>query len=228
VSFEPSTAERGFVVRGPDFLTTLLAGEVARLLPREAPGVDIEFRPVMRRGQGFQLADLVELENGAVDAVVAAVLADTSSVHMAELYTERFVCVVRKGHPAFRRRKKLDLETFAKLSHILVTITDERTPTWIDEALAARGSKRHVALRTRYFMAAPLLVAESDLLLTCPEQLARYFAERVPLAIFEPPLELPPYREYLAWHPRFDADPANVWLRQLLLRAAKQAVRAAG
>lgn len=223
-SFDPAVAKRGFVVRGPDFLTTVLAGEVARVLPREAPGVDIEFRPVARRGQGLLLADLVELENGAVDAVLGATLADTSGVRTVPLYDERFVCVLRAGHPALRRRKSLDLETFAALPHLLITITDERSPTWIDEALAARGLERRVALRTRYFMAAPLLVAESDLLLTCPEQLARYFAKRVHLAIFEPPLELPRYEEYLAWHPRFDADPASLWLRGLLLDAAKRVV----
>jgi len=227
VSFDPSTATRGFVVRGPDFITTLLAGEIARVLPREAPGVDIEFRPVVRRGEGLLLADLVELENGAVDAVLAAQLADTSGVHTAELYAERFVCVVREGHPALRRRKKLDLDTFAKLPHVLVTITDERTPTWIDSALEAHGLARRIALRTRYFMAAPLVVAESDFLLTCPEQLARYFAKRLPLAVFEPPLELPRYCEYLAWHSRFEADPANRWLRTLLQRAANRAVSGA-
>jgi DNA-binding transcriptional LysR family regulator len=226
VGFSPSTAKRGFVVRGPDFITTLLAGEVARVLPREAPGVDIEFRPVMRRGQGLLLADLMELENGSIDAVLAAELADTSGIHTAELYAERFVCVVRRGHPALRRRKKLDLETFARLPHVLITITDERTPTWIDSALESHGLSRHIALRTRYFMGAPLVVAESDLLLTCPAQLARYFAKRLPLEVFEPPLELPRYNEYLAWHSRFDADPASRWLRSLLQRAASRALTA--
>jgi DNA-binding transcriptional LysR family regulator len=227
VSFDPATSKRGFVVRGPDFLTTVLAGEIAHALPREAPGVDIEFRPVVRRGLGLQLADVMELENGAIDAVVGGELADTGGIHTAELYAERFVCIVRKGHPALRRRKKLDARTFAELPHVLVTITDERTPTWIDTALEAQGFARHIALRTRYFMAAPLLVAESDFLLTCPEQLARYFAKRLPLDVYEPPFELPRYHEYLAWHPRFDADPASRWLRALLQRAANRIVSGA-
>jgi DNA-binding transcriptional LysR family regulator len=116
------------------------------------------------------------------------------------------------------------LETFAELAHVLITITDERTPTWIDEALAEQGLERHIALLTRYFMAAPLIVAESDVLLTCPEQLARYFARRLPLTILEPPLELPRYHEHIAWHPRFGADPANCWLRQFVREAAQRVV----
>jgi DNA-binding transcriptional LysR family regulator len=128
------------------------------------------------------------------------------------------VCVVRGDHPSVG--DTLDLETYAALPHLLITITDEHSPSWIDTALADRGLTRRVAVRTRYFMSAPLLVAQSDLLLTCPRQLARYFAKLVPLRVLEPPLPLPSYPEQIAWHARFDADPASIWLRSVLVRAA--------
>jgi DNA-binding transcriptional LysR family regulator len=80
-------------------------------------------------------------------------------------------------------------------------------------------------VRTRYFMSAPLIVAGSDLIATCPYQLARYFAGRIPIAILEPPTMLPKYSEYLAWHERYDADPALRWLRGVFAEAARAALQ---
>jgi len=84
--------------------------------------------------------------------------------------------------------------------------------------------RQMLALRTRYFMSAPLLTANSDLLLTCPRQLAIYFARQVNLRIIEPPMTLPPYFEQIAWHARFDADPASLWLRSTLRRAVDEVI----
>ena len=69
-------------------------------------------------------------------------------------------------------------------------------------------------------MAAPLIVARSDLLMTGPSTLIRYFAELVPLQVLRPPIELPTYPEEAYWHERFDTDPAHTWLRQLVKKTA--------
>jgi DNA-binding transcriptional LysR family regulator len=37
------------------------------------------------------------------------------------------------------------------------------------------------------------------------------------LVVFDVHLELPPLRLGLVWHPRYDADPAHVWLRAVLV-----------
>jgi len=105
--------------------------------------------------------------------------------------------------------------------NLLITLGDDTRPTWIDEALAARGLSRRIAARVRYFMTAPLVVARSDLLLTGPSMLIRHFAELVPLQVLAPPIELPTYPEEAYWHARFDDDPSHAWLRDLLARTTR-------
>lgn len=222
LDFDPATAERGFVVLAPDFVSTLVLPGISRILVAEAPGIDVEVRPVRRRGASLGLVDAAALVEGDVDIVVAALLTDLPGLHSEDLYAERFVCLVREDHPTVG--DAIDLETYATTPHVLITISDERTPTWVDEALAARGLTRRIAVRTRFFMSAACLVAESGLLLTCPFQLARYFAQRLPVRILESPLALPHYQEVMLWHPRFDADPASRWLRNTVRRAAAEAV----
>lgn len=222
--FDPSTAERAFVVCAPDFLSTFLMPHVAAVLAEHAPKVEVEIRPVRRQGTALLLRDAAALAEGTIDLVVAAMLDELPELRIEALYEERFVCIVRKGHP-LARRKRVDLESYAATPQLLITITDERSPTMVDAELARHGLTRRVALRTRYFMAAPLIVANSDLMATCPYQLARYFAARAPIAILEPPVALAKYSEYVAWHARYDADPGLVWLRGVLAEAAREALQ---
>lgn len=226
LDFVPATAERGFVLLAPDIISTLLLPSIAGILATEAPGIDVEVRPVRRRGTSLALVDAIGLAEGDVDLALAALQVDVSGLCSEALYPEHFVCLVRDDHPEVGG--SLDLETYVATPQVVITITDERTPTWIDDALAERGLSRRIAVRTRFFMSAALLVAKSDLLLTCPYQLARYFAEQLPLRIVEPPLPLPPYEEFMMWHPRFEADPASIWLRGIVRRAVRDAIEPVG
>lgn len=222
VEFDPATTSRGFIVHSPDFLSTLLLPHITEVIAEHAPRIDIEIRPVERRGSALLLRDAAALAEGEIDLFAAAVLSDIPEINTEPLYQERFVCIVRADHPLASKRK-LGLEAYAATPHIVITITDDRSSTWIDEELGRHGLSRHIAVRTRYFMSAPALVAQSDLIATCPHQLARWFARRFPIAILEPPLSLPRYNEFLAWHERYDGDPALQWLRNVFREAAVKA-----
>jgi DNA-binding transcriptional LysR family regulator len=206
--FDPNTAERHFVIAAPDFLAALLLPRLFECAARVAPRVTLETVPSTRRGNAWLL------ESGEVDLALGAIVADAPAIRRMYLCTEGFACAARKSHP--RLRKGLSLAAYVELPHLVITLGDNDRPTWIDEALAKLGRTRHVAVRVRYFMAAPLVVAESDLIMTGPRMLLEYFAKRVPIQIHEPPLRLPTYPEEAYWHERFDSDPAHRWLRDLV------------
>jgi DNA-binding transcriptional LysR family regulator len=213
-SFEPAKTARRFVIAAPDFLATLLLPPLLEAAAEEAPGVSIEIVPSARRGNAWLL------ETGDVDLALGAIVDEAPGIRRMDLCTEGFACAARKGHP--RIDGALDLDTYVKTSHLLITLGDDTGPTWIDQALAKLGKKRRIGARVRYFMAAPLVVARSDLLLTGPSMLIRYFAEIVPLQVLTPPIDLPTYPEEAYWHERFDDDPAHAWLRNLIKKTARQ------
>ena len=212
-TFEPRTAERHFVIAAPDFLATLLLPPLLAAVARDAPGLSLEFVPSARRGNAWLL------ETGDVDIAVGAIVDQTPSIRRADLCTEGFACAARQGHPTIDGA--LDLRTYVKTPHLVITLGDDDGPTWIDQALAKVGQKRRVAVRTRYFMSAPLVIARSDLLLTGPSMLIGYFAKLVPLQVLKPPIELPTYPEEIYWHERFDDDPPHRWLRALVQTSAR-------
>jgi DNA-binding transcriptional LysR family regulator len=212
-SFEPGTARREFVIAAPDFLATMLLPSLLATAARDAPGVAFEVVPSTRRGNAWLL------ESGDLDLALGAVVDEAPGIRRMDLCTEGFACAARKGHP--RIDGKLDLDLYVETPHLVIALGDDRGPTWIDEALAKLGTRRRVTARVRYFMSAPLVIARSDLLMTGPSMLIRYFAELVPLQVLEPPIDLPTYPEEAYWHERFDDDPAHAWLRQLVKTTAR-------
>jgi DNA-binding transcriptional LysR family regulator len=212
-AFDPLTAERNFVIAAPDFLAVLILPELLAARAREAPGVTFEVVPSVRRGNAWLL------ESGELDLALGAVVDEAPGIRRVDLCTEGFVCAVRKGHPDIDG--KLTLEQYVQNPHALITLGDSSRPTWVDEALDRLGRRRKVAMRIRHFMAAPLVVSRTDLVLTGPSMLIRYFADLVPLQVLPPPIPLPTYPEEAYWHERFDNDPAHRWLRDLVRRTTR-------
>jgi DNA-binding transcriptional LysR family regulator len=211
--FDPATTTRRFVIAATDFLATVLMPALLEAAAREAPSTSLEIVPSSRRGNAWHL------ETGDVDLALGAIVDEAPGIRRMDLLTEGFACAARKGHPIIDRA--LDLDSYVQTPHLLITLGDDTGPTWIDQALTKLGRKRHVAARVRYFMAAPLIVARSDLLLTGPSMLIRYFAELVPLQVLRPPIDLPTYPEEAYWHQRFHEDPAHTWLRNLVKKTAQ-------
>lgn len=212
-TFDPATTARRFVIAAPDFLATVLMPGLLEAAAREAPGTSLEIVPSSRRGNAWLL------ETGDVDLALGAIVDEAPGIRRMDVLIEGFACTARKGHP--RIDGDLDLDSYVQIPHLLITLGDDTGPTWVDQALAKLGRKRHVAARVRYFMAAPLIVARSDLLLTAPSMLIRYFAELVPLQVLRPPIDLPTFPEEAYWHQRFDEDLAHTWLRNLVKKTAR-------
>lgn len=209
-SFDPADASRRFRLGAGDYLAyTVLPPLIADA--RQTPGIDYDVVP-------FMLADLPRLETGEVDLGFAAFVPASPGLRAAPLLTDDFVCLVRRDHPVVRRR--LTLRQFLQLPHVLISPTGEGSGP-VEEWLASRGLSRRIALRIRYFLAAPLVVAGGDFVLTAPRRLALTFARSFPLEIHEPPLPIAPFTLEMLWHERYDADPGHRWLRERVQAAVE-------
>ena len=84
----------------------------------------------------------------------------------------------------------------------------------LDPRLAGAGIERRVSLRVPYFLSAPALVCDTDLIFSLPRTAAVAFASRWPVATFDPPVDPHRFTVHLLWSRTLDADPAQRWLRQ--------------
>ena len=204
---------RTFVVHATDYVLTVLGLVADRILREEAPAVCLRFVP-------NSPDDPAVLRDGGADVAVGSYGDLPQEMRSRQLLTDRFVCALRKDHPALTRR--LSLEQFVRLSHIQVAPRG-RPGGYLDDVLRERGLSRKVARAVPFFVTALQLTAQTDYVLTVPERIATRLAPTFGLRIVEAPLPLRPYALSLVWHPRFDGDAGHRFLRDVLTRAAREA-----
>lgn len=210
--FVTSELSRTFVVHASDYVLTVLGGAVDRILRAEAPRVCLRFvpntpdDPSLLRDQGSDLA--------------VGIYGDLpQEMRHRQLLTDRFVCVVRAGHPATSGR--FTLEQFVHWPHVQVAPRG-KPGGYVDDVLRERGLARTVARAVPYFVTALQLAAETDYVLTISERIANRYAEPLGLRQLEVPIKLRPYALSLVWHPRVEADPGHRFLRDVFVRASKE------
>lgn len=211
-SFDPASSVRTFVVATSDYFELVVMPLLVRELVRAAPAIDLVVRPAPE--------DFVAmLGGGRLDLVIGvSVPPGAESVHRRALFDDGFACVVRAGHPVLRRG--LDLDRFAAMGHVFIAPRGTRGGV-VDDALAKKRKVRRVAAMVPSFLAAPAIVAESDLVLTMPARLAERLAPAFDLRVLPPPLALPRFTVSAYWHERAHHDPAHAWLRARIVDVAR-------
>ena len=154
----------------------------------------------------------------AVTAIVAQ--GPESALRHARLYTSRYVCVMRRGHPL--AAAPLTLDSYCAAHHLLVNFSG-RAHGFVDQALTGLGRQRRVVLTVNQFFTAGRVVAHSDLLTVLPEGFVAATGYRDELVTRELPLVLAPVHVEMIWHLRHDDDPAHRWLRAQVQAVAQAA-----
>ncbi len=217
-AFDPDSAEHTFTLSASDYVEYALLPTLVDYLERNAPRVRLEVRPLDLQTVAKQM------EIGDVDLCITGLLNAPAGMHETTLYTERIVSVVRRNHPDVG--EKLTLETFCRLEHITVSVQGSSFSARIDEALAILGRRRYARLAVQHFLLVPEIVARSDMISALPERLALGYASK--LRILEPPIELAALSVGQVWHERNQREPAQIWLREVVLKLAQKGMQARG
>lgn len=214
--FDPAQARQAFHIGMPYSIEAMLLPAIYRLLRERAPQATLASIAYERRELGRTLAA------GQLDIAIDVALPASEPVRHAALLQEPFCIAVRTRH-ALKRRPTL--AQYLKSLHIAVSGRASGAVVE-DIALLNLGLQRQIALRCQNYHSACRVVAASDHLLTMPTALARQMAGRS-LRLLPLPFELPPIQPHLYWHANLAADPANQWLRQLVVDACRSLATAA-
>jgi DNA-binding transcriptional LysR family regulator len=201
----PAMLQRNFSVSLADYTELALLPKLTERLMVEAPGVTVTCRP-HRSGP-------MEALTGGDELWLGVGAPDQPGLVTQRLFSDSYLCVVRRDHPL--ARKKITLKQFVELKHVQIAPGGQPGGP-LDDALAAKGLTRTVAVRVPNFLVAPLLISKSDLVLTAPTRVVELFKDFAGLHVFEPPLRIPSFTVQQCWLARWHADPAHRWFRALL------------
>ncbi|PRC95026.1 LysR family transcriptional regulator [Solimicrobium silvestre] len=207
--FDPLLSSRQFTLGFRDVLESTALPKLINALQTSAPQVELASVKVERS----ELES--ELMAGSLDLAVDVLLPFPAPIRRRLISRDSMVVVARNNHPGIK--KKLTLANYLKQNHVLVS--SRRTgPGLEDLELSRQGHQRHIGLRCQHYFAASLVVSESDLLLTMPGKYAQLANKHLDNQIWPLPLKMPPFDVYLYWHENAENDPANCWLRELVMQ----------
>ena len=210
-SFDPATAEREFRIALSDTAEAMYMPRALNALTRIAPHVRL--RSVSMPQAQLQRA----LSEGQVDLAIGYFPdLQASEFVRRKIGQHGFVCICSSANREVMR--DFNLKKYTEARHVVVE-APTRSQGLLEGYVLKRGIHRNVALTTPHFMSLPEIIAGTDLLATVPDAIADAFADLKRLARLELPFRSPVFEAHLHWSKSVHNDPANKWLRGVLVDA---------
>ena len=212
-TFNPLQANKTFRISMTDLTEAVVLPPLFQRLRKQAPSVVVESLLSHRRETTSDLAA------GRLDFAIDAPLNTDPQVRHVKLMEDRYVCAMRPAHP-LAGQPSISLDEYLGLTHIHIS-TRRNGLGQVDLALGKMGLQRKITLRSQHYLMASNVLQHTDMVMTVPER----FARRHALHFVALPLnELPSVETHLYWHESTEQDPANRWMRELLIELCEQQV----
>lgn len=213
--FRPDECTRSFTLASADHIGILpnIIERFARLLPRASLRVVTLDHAVASDG----------LASGDVDVLLGLPPNPPAELRSEPAYTDRLVCAVWKhGAP---KGRKLTLDRFLAARHIEVALQGKHAIDYVDTVLSRLGHRRAVALSVPQFALAASCIVGTPYITMLPESMAKRLTSSVPIAVYEPPFELPAITILQLWHARTDADAGSMLFRTIIREVGRRVRR---
>jgi DNA-binding transcriptional LysR family regulator len=207
--FDPATTQQPVVLALSDVGEVVFLPRLLQELRRVAPRATLRSvsLPAEEVARGLEAGD-VDLALGYFPDLTQ------HNFFQQTLFSDTFTCLLRADHPV--KSPRLTLRQFLQLEHAVVR-AESRTEEVIERFLVRQRIQRRVRLTTPHFASIPPIIERSDLVVTVPEPLARYFSSvSAGLRIARPPFDAPRIDLRQFWHRKFHHDARSRWLRVLM------------
>lgn len=207
--FDARTSDRQFRLLMTDVGQSTYLPPLLGYLSQHAPHVRVDVRHLLM--EAYPAAFL----KGEADLAIGYVPTAYSSFHRQKLFAVPQVCMLRQGHP--RIQGSISLDQYLDATHIVVEPVG-RGPGVVEKALAKARLQRKVAVRLPNIFAGPLMVRQTDHIMTVPAQTSFLREELQGVVMLPLPFEAEVMDIEMLWHERTHHDSGNRWLREVIAR----------
>ena len=238
--FSAQDSKRRFVIAANDHLTAVIISPLSRELQQVAPGLDLVIRPSTR----LDLAEQIDL--GRIDLAIGIFSQVPIRLSSRTLMSQGEAILMRKGHPASRR--KLTLRDMAKYPLLTLSVGGQEEGAIggfilerglarqsemfdrqaLEEALREEKEVPRTRVTVPHSLAIPELLRETDMLSIVPASLAVALAKNSALLRRQPPYQAGTSTIRAVWHRRDEHDEGHNWLREMVARTARLTEEALG
>lgn len=210
--FDPSIIDNEITIASTDYVITLLAPTLLRILREESPNVTLRLRHIEHRGLNSSSYNDVDL----VLSVPEFLSPKGSGLH---LFSETYSGFARSGHP-INQSKLISIDDFLRYDHVLVSPFkgDAFGPT--DVALQNVGKARRIGLVVPDFSVVGDILSKTDLICILPDRLQESLGNSI--SRFQTPVPIEGF-DIFAYRPKhLENDPLNNWLLETVRRCVSE------
>ena len=214
-----STLQRTFTIRSNDGFVEAFGASLIAAATAVAPRICLRFAPKLEKTAAY-------LRDGSADLEIGVLSEMGPEVRVQALFRDRFIGVVRQGHPLATERD-VTAQRYTAFGHVVAS-RHGRTSGPVDEALEALGLERTIVAVVPSFPAALAVARNSDLIALVPASVLGNQSVQQELSAFagthafELPVTTGETTVSQMWHPRLEVDPVHRWLRQLTLTVCRE------
>ncbi len=207
-SFNAASVQRSVTIGMTDIGEIIFLPALVEYLLREAPGISLS----TVRTTAANLRE--DMESGKVDLAIGPLPQLKAGFFQRRLFSQRYVCLFKKGHALDRPR--LTLAGFKAAQH-LVIVSAGTGHGKVDDSIRRAGIERKVRLTIPHYVSVGSLLGQSDMVATVTERLAQSLVEPFDLTYRPLPIALPEIAINLFWHAKVHRSPAHQWLRAAVI-----------
>lgn len=204
--FDAATSRRSFSLCLTDMGELIFLPKLIERLRQAAPGCTL--RTLQLPMNQIEAA----LERGDADLALGSLRTVPDGLYQQQLFMRSFVTIVNRRNR--RIGEALTRAQFFEMEHIVVSMSGRREDAY-DSIVDQLAGPRRIYLTTSHFLTVPMIIEQNpELIATVPRELATRFAAYRSVKAVDTPVDVPPFAIRQHWHPRFQHDAANSWLRR--------------
>ncbi|REG57914.1 LysR family transcriptional regulator [Paraburkholderia sp. BL6669N2] len=209
-----STLRRTLRIRANEAFVEAFGAALIAEVSAVAPLVRLHFSSKSEKSAEF-------LRNGSADLEIGVLEEMGPEIRVRALFRDRYVGVVRKGHP-LELKQDVTTEQYAAFGHVVAPHGRQIIDS-LDAAIALLGLERTTMAVVPSFPAALAVARASDLVALLPASFVNA-QQSESIHSFELPVTTDRFTISQMWHPRLENDPVHRWFRQLVLDVCRRQV----
>lgn len=210
--FEPEKSRETYTFAATDYTAAvILPGLIARVNSL-APGIAIK----LIYSRDFNADE--DLLSGKVDFALGFEEEQKSprrGIESITCFADDYVVAVRRGHPDIH--DSLTQEAYLSAGHVVVRPWLESRGV-IDRYLESQQVRRRIVVELPSLMIAPIIVSNTDLVITLPRRGISSIFDMKNLVVFAPPFPTPQYILKAYYSPALSNSPGHLWMREQILQ----------
>ncbi|MFT7389048.1 MAG: DNA-binding transcriptional LysR family regulator [Candidatus Endobugula sp.] len=206
--FTPLTEKRTFTIAASEYFQIAILPALLIYLRQHAPHIRVVCITFTQ-----DLAD-TGMMSGNTDLAFGRITDPADNLIVKQVITEGLSCLVSATHSSIKQR--LTMQQFEKFPHVVIQ-PHGKLKTGVFQMLRAKKINRDIACVVTHFQLATDVLIDSDYIAVLPTRLCQRFTQNGQLKLLAPPEDLGTFPFHLAWHRRYQKDPAHQWLRNQIM-----------